>query len=277
MQIGLIVNTMRGDAVDYARQAAEYLQSRGAQVFAEGDVASRIGPDVKTYSKADNVQAIISLGGDGTLLRGAQFALRWDSALLGINLGRVGFLTHEDPSMLDEALQAVLDERYEIEERPMLSIKVGRNSWHALNDAVLHRGGNARLITINAIVDGESCGRYVADGIVVATPTGSTGYSLSAGGPVVSPKVDCMVITPICAHTLQHRPAVVHGGARVTLELMPTDEQTAALEVDGQTRCEMTRGMKVEIRMDKKRVRLIRLQQEHFFQLVREKLTEWTR
>jgi NAD+ kinase len=203
--------------------------------------------------------------------------MRWDAALLGINLGRVGFLTEVEPLEIKDALDAVIEGNYMTQTRPVLNIQVGQNTWYALNDAVLSRGVNTRLITINALVDGESSGRYVADGIVVATPTGSTGYSLSAGGPVVEPKVDCMVITPICAHTLQHRPAVVHGGAKIVLELMPADEQTASLQVDGQARAVLTSGERVTIRMDQHCIRLIRLKPDCFFQLVRDKLTEWTR
>ena len=175
------------------------------------------------------------------------------------------------------ALAAVISGSYDIEERPVLHVSAGEKHWHALNDAVVSRGGSARLTTINAWVDGELSGRYVADGVVVATPTGSTGYSLSAGGPIVSPKVDCMVITPICAHTLQHRPTVVHGGAQIVLELLPEDTQRALLQVDGQSCAELTSGMQVDIRMDSRPIRLIRLKPQNFFQLVRDKLTEWTR
>ena len=159
----------------------------------------------------------------------------------------------------------------------MLHVDAGEQHWHALNDVVLSRGGRPRLTTINAWVDDELSGRYVADGVIVATPTGSTGYSLSAGGPIVSPGVDCMVITPICAHTLQHRPTVVHGGAGIILELLPGDMQTASLQVDGQSCMELSSGMRAVIRKDERPVRLIRLKRQQFFQLVRDKLTEWTR
>ena len=115
------------------------------------------------------------------------------------------------------------------------------------------------------------------DGIIIATPTGSTGYCLSAGGPVVSPNVDCMVVTPICAHTLQHRPCVVPGSARIRLSLLPEDVQSASLQVDGQACVDMTAGMTVEVRKDARDLRIIRLRDRSFFQLVRDKLTEWTR
>lgn len=277
MRIGLMINSMRQDAMEYAARAVAYLQGRGVKVYAEDDVSIQLGEGVRPFSQAHDVSAVISLGGDGTLLRGAQYALRWDAALLGINLGRVGFLTEVEPKDIENALEAVIAGNYRIETRPVLNIQVGKNTWYALNDAVLSRGGNARLITINAMVNGESAGRYVADGVVVATPTGSTGYSLSAGGPVIAPGVECMVITPVCAHTLQHRPTVVPGTTGITLELNPADEQNAVLQVDGQTRCELTGGMRVEIHLDRQCIRLIRLKPERFFQLVRDKLTEWTR
>ena len=275
LHIGMILHSRRPDALDMAAKIVAYLELRGASVSAEDEFAADLG--VSPFSGAEKADVIISLGGDGTLLRGIQYAFRWEAPLLGINLGRVGFLTETEPGDMEAALEAVLHGTYEVETRPVLRVEAENRCWYALNDVVLSRGGRARLTTINAYVDGELAGRYVADGVVVATPTGSTGYSLSAGGPIVSPKVDCMVITPICAHTLQHRPAVVYGGAQIKLALSPEDMQTASLQVDGQSCQELQSGMQVEIRMDARPIRLIRLKEQHFFQLVRDKLTEWTR
>ena len=275
LRVGIIVHGGRPDALEYASCAVQFLKSRQVMVCAEDEFAACLA--VPPFSKTEGVDVIVSLGGDGTLLRGVQHAFRWEAALLGINMGRVGFLTEVEPPDIETALNAVISGCYEIEERPVLHVNAGSQHWHALNDVVLSRGGRARLTTINAWVDGELSGRYVADGVVVATPTGSTGYSLSAGGPIVSPKVDCMVITPICAHTLQHRPTVVHGGANIVLELLPEDVQTASLQVDGQSCVELTGGMRAEIRTDARPIRLIRLRPQNFFQLVRDKLTEWTR
>ena len=259
----------------YAARIVSYLTAHGVSVSAEDEFARDLG--VTPFSRAEKADVIVSLGGDGTLLRGVQYAFKWEAALLGINMGRVGFLTEAEPGDIEAALDAVIHGRYEVEKRPVLHVESGGQHWHALNDVVLSRGGRARLTTISVWVDGELSGRYVADGVVVATPTGSTGYSLSAGGPIVSPKVACMVITPICAHTLQHRPTVVYGGANITLELLPDDVQTASLQVDGQSCVELESGMRAEIRMDARPIRLIRLREQNFFQLVRDKLTEWTR
>lgn len=275
LRIGIILHSKRQDAVDYAARVVSYLTARRVEVCAEDEFSGEL--NVTPFSQAEGADVIVSLGGDGTLLRGVQYAFQWKAALLGINLGRVGFLAEAEPEDLEAALDAVLSGAYDIEERPVLHVSAGGRHWHALNDVVLSRGGRARLTTINAWVDGELSGKYVADGVVVATPTGSTGYSLSAGGPIVSPKVDCMVITPICAHTLQHRPTVVQGGAMIDLELLPDDVQTASLQVDGQSCLELTSGMKAAIRKDARPIRLIRLKQQRFFQLVRDKLTEWTR
>lgn len=274
-RIGIILHSKRQDALDYAARVRSYLIARGAEVCAEDEFAQEL--HVTPFSRVERADVILSLGGDGTLLRGAQYAFDWEAALLGINLGRVGFLAEAEPADLTATLDAILSGDYDIEERPVLHISASGRHWHALNDVVLSRGGRARLTTINAWVDGELSGKYVADGVVVATPTGSTGYSLSAGGPIVSPKVDCMVITPICAHTLQHRPTVVQLGAHIELELLPDDVQTASLQVDGQACMELSSGMKAAIRKDERQLRLIRLKQQHFFQLVRDKLTEWTR
>lgn len=251
--------------------------SAGVSVCAEDDAASRLGEDVLSFSQAHGADVIITLGGDGTFLRGAQYALIWDAALLGVNLGRVGFLAEIDPESLEQALQALISGIYHTERRPVLEVQCGAKTWYGLNDVVVSRGGYARLITVDALVDGDTTGRYVADGLIVATPTGSTGYCLSAGGPVVSPRVDCMVITPICAHTLQHRPCVVPGGARIRLALAQEDVQSASLQVDGQTCIEMSAGMHADIRRDARELRIIRMREHSFFQLVRDKLTEWTR
>lgn len=275
LHIGIIMHSRRADALAYAGRIVAYLTKRGVSVSAEDEFAADLC--VEAFSAADKADVIISLGGDGTLLRGIQYAYRWEAPLLGINLGRVGFLTEAEPGNIETTLDAVIDGSYEVEERPVLHVEAAGQRWHALNDVVLSRGGRARLTTINAFVDDELSGRYVADGVVVATPTGSTGYSLSAGGPIISPKVDCMVITPICAHTLQHRPTVVHGGAHIDLELIPDDMQTASLQVDGQSCVELRSGMCASIRMDSRPIRLIRLKEQRFFQLVRDKLTEWTR
>ena len=276
MRVGLVVHGHLRDAQEYASRAASLLRSMDVDVLVEDGSASSL-PGARPFSGANQApDALVSLGGDGTILRGVQYALRWGVPLLGVNLGRKGFLAEVEPQGMEEALRRLIDGDYTVEERPLLTVIFGDGRWQALNDVVVSRGGYARLIGVTTLVDGEMAGRYLADGVIVATPTGSTGYSLSAGGPVVSPRVDCMVVTPVCAHSLQHRPCVVGGSSVIRLELDSDEEQTASLQVDGQSRAELTAGMAVEIRKSNETVRFIRMQPEQFFGLVRGKLTEWS-
>lgn len=274
--IGLVAPVSRPGAMSCAVRAAAFLHAAGVRVYAEEKAIPQL-PDCRPIHDEVRLDAVVTLGGDGTLLRGAQLAVRCNALLLGINLGQMGFLAEIEPDMLEDALQALLDGDYAIESRPVLQVQVdGANLGLAMNDAVLTRGGYARLITVRAMVDGEEAACYRADGLIVATPTGSTGYSLSAGGPIVSPRVDCMVITPVCAHSLQHRPAVVDGGAHIELQLMADDEMTAALQVDGQNRALLHSGQTVGVSKSDLTVRLVRLDSERFFHLVRQKLAEWS-
>ncbi len=281
MRVGLVIHARREDAAVYAHRAVEELRTLGAEVWAETEAAELLrvsGLDVPDFScGSERMDVVLSLGGDGTLLRGAQYALRWNAALLGINLGRLGFLAETERNDMEEALRRLVAGSYTLESRPVLTVHAGENVWHAVNDVVVCRGRYTRLIVVDASVDGVSAGRYVADGVIVATPTGSTGYSLSAGGPIVSPNVDCLVLTPICAHSLQHRPTVVQGGANIRLALVNTEDQSAALQIDGQARAELKAGQAVDICRDKRCIQLIRMREGHFYQLVRDKLSEWTR
>lgn len=279
MRLGIVIHGHRPDAMAAAHHVVAQLAACGAQVLVEDEVLAAFASGSVTSLNAPDARAdvILSLGGDGTLLRGAQYALSWDAALLGVNLGRVGFLAEGEADALPKLLDKVIRGDYETERRAVLSVQMNGQSWYAINDVVMSRGGYARLITVTALVDGELAGHYIADGLVVATPTGSTGYSLSAGGPIISPKVDCMVLTPICAHSLQHRPTVVQGSAQIRLLLGSDAPQSACLQVDGQTYAQLDDGAVVEISRADRTLQLIRTSDQPFFNLVREKLTEWTR
>lgn len=276
MRIGLVMHSHRADALAYTVRAVKYLLSHGAQVSAEDEAAKRLEGVTAFSSLTEAPDVILCMGGDGTILRGGQYALRWHAPLLGVNLGNMGFLAESESEDLEGTLQRLLEGRYELDERPLLAVESGEGRWLALNDVVISRGGYSRLITVTALVDGEAAGRYVADGVIVATPTGSTGYSLSAGGPVIAPKVDCMVITPICAHSLQHRPTVVHGDAEIRLLLGKDAEQSAVLEVDGQNKTSLCCGDTVRVHRAQEVIHLVRLRRGMFFQTLRDKLVEWS-
>jgi len=234
--------------------------------------ATHLGPDLLA-----DLDLLLTLGGDGTLLRGARLVAPHGVPVLGVNLGHLGFLTSIGPDELEQGLEAVmvgdtlLDERMVLEIRAEAADGTIRTSCLALNDAVLHRGGVARMIRMSIHAHGEEVGTYSADGIILATPTGSTAYSLSAGGPIVAPVVDCIIATPICPHTLAVRPLILSAAETVTVEVLsPTEE--LILTVDGQESASMVPGDRLVAQRTAVPLRLIRFPGQTFFSTLRRKL-----
>lgn len=227
----------------------------------------------------DSLDFLLTLGGDGTLLQGARQAGPRGVPVLGCNLGRLGFLTAGPLEELEDGLGRLARGDYLEEERLALRIRRvsedgehgGRDSFYALNDAVVHKSGFARIITLRVYVDGDEVGQYSADGIVVATATGSTAYSLSAGGPVLVPDLDALVATPISPHMLAVRPVVVPASARITVEVITHTEDTV-LTVDGQVGSQLRTGDRVAAARADHPVRLVRFPGRSFFSVLRQKL-----
>jgi NAD+ kinase len=220
---------------------------------------------------------MVTLGGDGTLLRGARMVAADGVPVLGINLGHLGFLTSAPREEIEGALERWRAGEFEIDARMALAVYAedgdGRaGKLHlALNDAVLHKGGAARVIRLSMRAQRDVVGSYSADGIILATPTGSTAYSLSAGGPIVSPTVDCIIATPICPHTLGVRPLILPADETITIEVLsPTEE--LILTIDGQEHERLVPGQKVVARRAEQAVRLVRFPGQTFFQTLRRKL-----
>ena len=263
---GLILNSRNQSAVECAEKAAIFFRKHQIIPF-----------NPQTDIPAEDPGLIVTFGGDGTLLIGAKYAMQYDIPLLGINLGTVGFLTEETPEHLEEALKSVVESRYQTEERSLLRIcnSQTKETFYALNDAVITRGGYARLIRVDASVDRKEYSSFTADGIIVATPTGSTGYSLSAGGPIVEPGMNCMIITPVCPHSMKHCPCIVPGSSDIRLLLNPDREQTAELQIDGQNMGSLNAGDEIHVTGTDRKIQLIRLHPYDFFGLMRTKLSEW--
>ena len=224
------------------------------------------------------IDALLTLGGDGTLLRGAKLLGGRPVPIIGVNLGRLGFLTSCSASNVESALRRFTAGDYTAEPRMTLTATtVGganeckQDAWLALNDFVLHKGGFARVVRLSISIDGDEMGTYAADGIVVATPTGSTAYSLSAGGPIVAPGLESIVITPISAHTLGIRPLVVHPDSEIVLQGEDGPDELL-LTVDGQGGTEMRRGERLIIRRSQSPVMLVRFPPDSFFNRIRQKL-----
>ncbi len=236
-------------------------------------------PAGSSFSPLDpsTLDLLITLGGDGTLLRGARLVAAYGVPVLGVNLGRVGFLTTASPEEVEEALEALVRGDAPLDERMVLNARaVGRDGesrgeFLALNDAVLHKGGFARVVQVAVHAGDEEIGSYSADGIIISTPTGSTAYSLSAGGPIVSPQLDCIVATPICPHTLAVRPLVLSADETLAVEMVSGGEEMI-LTIDGQDGAALHEGDRVVIRRADEPLRLVRLPGQTFFSTLRRKL-----
>ena len=277
MKVGVVGNPRYGDLAAVLAELAREAPARGLSLFTEPRLEP-FWPSPVPHFEPRSLDALLTFGGDGTLLRGARLLDGAEVPIMGINLGRVGFLTTAVRESLPAALDSLVGGRYAIEPLQALvaSIATADGSTlqrrRALNDVVLHKGGVARVVRMNVTIDGVNVGPYSADGIVVATPTGSTAYSLSAGGPVVVPGVDAMVVTPICAHTLAVRPLVVRATSTIVIEPMAEWADDVLVSFDGQTGSPLAVGERVEVRKADTSVRLVRLGGAPWFDRMRQKL-----
>jgi len=257
-----------------------FAADHGLELFTE----ERLLPMLPEAGNIDSheIDLLITFGGDGTLLRGARLVAPRHIPVLGVNLGYLGFLTSVTPSDLQTALDRIFAGEFWLDRRWTLETRVVRQgvagpAYTALNDAVLHKGGFARVVRL-ALYMGEhqeEVGTYSADGIILATPTGSTAYSLSAAGPIVVPSVDCILATPICPHTLVVRPLVVPASTVITVEVLSPGEEMI-LTVDGQDGAALRAGDRLVVRRGEPTVPLVRLPGQSFFSTLRRKL-HWGR
>ena len=275
----LVVHTGRANAVSTARDAAARLRDAGIGVHVLAAEATELGIDGATeVTSADGAELVLVLGGDGTLLRAAELARPTGTPLLGVNLGHVGFLAEIEPGDLSKTVRAVEDKSYTVEERLTLDVTVRRNGdvlhrdW-ALNEASVEKAARERMIEVVAGVDGRPLSRYGCDGLVLATPTGSTAYAFSAGGPVVAPDVDALLLVPISAHALFARPVVVGPGSTLEVDVLEGPAGGGVLFCDGRRVTELGQGVRVEVRKGDKPVRLARIHPVPFTDRLVQKFT----
>lgn len=236
-----------------------------------------IAEDGERLVEPEALDLLLTLGGDGTLLRGARYLGARDIPILGVNLGRLGFLTSCGGDEFEDALRLWANGEFTAEQRMTLDARARsvdgepRGRWRCLNDVVLHKGGFARVVRFGVHVDGEPLGAYGADGVVICTPTGSTGYSLSAGGPVVVPTVESIMVTPVSPHTLAMRPLVVPPDAEVAVRAEDGPEGLL-VTVDGQVGTTFRAGETLIVRRADVPVRIVRFPGTSFFERLRHKL-----
>ena len=271
--IALLPHSGKGEALALASRLIPQLEARGTKVWIEAEVAEKLErPDLCGPSEELSLCGVaLVLGGDGALLKAARLVAPFGVPILGVNLGHLGFLTEIEPSRVDEALERLFLGDYDIEERLMLRARVVRSgnvvaSHYGLNDAVVTRGNFARVVEFETYVDGEAIGSFLGDGVIIATPTGSTAYSLSAGGPIVNPKVEALIVTPICPHTVGARTLVTRPDERIRIRLTSTDE--AMLTLDGQVGESLRPGDEIHVSRAGKPARLVTLEGRTFYRLL---------
>jgi NAD+ kinase len=277
MKVGVVGNPRYADLKAVLSELAALAPARGITLLTEPSLAPLWDGRLPVLDR-EAPDALITFGGDGTLLRSARLFRDLEVPILGVNLGRVGFLTTATRGELASSLDALVAGRYVLERRlalhaAILSDEGGtRSEQRALNDVTIHKSGVARVVRVRVSVDGEDLGPYSADGIVVASPSGSTAYSLSAGGPIVAPGVEAMIVTPVCAHTLAVRPVVVPPDATICIEPASPGADDLLVSYDGQLGTTLTPGDKVFVTRSPACVRLVRLGSEGYFTRMRQKL-----
>lgn len=283
----VINNSTKDKEYQFASFIKQYLEKKGKQCIITKDcrlinVCENKKNTKRTEEKeiSEDTQAAIVLGGDGTMIQAAHDLIARDIPILGVNLGTLGFLAEIEKQNIQNALDALIDDAYEIESRMMIEgtaicqgkeIKCGA----ALNDFVISKGGFCHLITVKVFVNDELAATYRADGVIVSTPTGSTGYNLSSGGPVMVPELQAVSITPICPHSLNNRSLLVRAEDTIRLEIGSSKElqiDESVIVMDGQILNHMVTGDYITIKKSRKDTKIIKLTGSNFFHIFRKKI-----
>ncbi|MFH1563916.1 MAG: NAD(+)/NADH kinase [Nitrospirota bacterium] len=276
--IALFINPNRKDAAIVLKELMEWLAQEGDyNLLLEEKIATQL--DQKELGSRDSIifdnsDLVITLGGDGTMLHTVRMMGDKKIPILGVNFGSLGFLTEVTQHELYSSLRDVLTGKFAIEERMMLEAKILNQhipSYKALNDVVITKGNLARIISLKVSIDGEYLTTYQGDGLIVATPTGSTAYSLSAGGPIVLPGMQSIILTPICPHTLGVRPIVIPHLSKITI-VVESDEEEIILTIDGQQGVKLNLHDEVEISCGERTIKLIKPKKRSFYEVLRTKL-----
>ena len=276
-RIGIIVKGNKPEAIQVVKELVSSLKDHKVEAFVEPEIAKAVShPALDKQKMAEAVEMVVVLGGDGTLLAAARSLQKKQVPILGVNLGGLGFLTEITLAELYPMLEAILRGEYKTDERLFLEARVWRkekvvDTFQVLNDVVINKGALARIIELKTSVDQEYLTTFRADGLIVSTPTGSTGYSLSAGGPIVYPSLQSIIITPICPHTMTNRPIIVPKEATITVTLCSADQEVF-LTLDGQVGFKMELRDRVEVKKGEGFVRLIKSPSRGYFEVLRQKL-----
>jgi NAD+ kinase len=278
--VGIISRPRREDVARVVPPLVNWLQAHGAEVFCDSETGDCIQPLAAQTRKREDIPGctdlLIVLGGDGTLLSAARLAAEYRVPILAVNLGGLGFLTTVPQDEIYSILEELFAGKHRVSERVMLDAEIIRagnviRRQIALNDAVLNKAALARIMDLELRVDGEYVTTYKSDGLIISTPTGSTAYSLAAGGPIVYPSVEAFVVSPICPHTLTNRPIVIPDSATIEIDFKAEDD-TVFLTLDGQIGIELFRGDHIRVRKAPNKLMLVRPARKTYYQILRSKL-----
>ena len=267
-RLGMLVHPEKPEAARLARRLAEICREKGPAL---------VPVDSRNASALADVDVVAVLGGDRTILRALRLMGEKMVPVLGVNLGTMGFLAECAPEALEEAVRRLAAGDYRLEERMLLRVeREGGERALALNDVVVSRGACQRVLQADVTVDGQAAARFSGDGLVISSPTGSTAYSLSAGGPVVVPQLDCIVLAPVCPHTFSARPMVVSGESQIEAALAPRGAGgRLMLSIDGGDGIALERAV-IRVRRAQERLPFVRFGENRFFSSLRGKLSLWS-
>ena len=275
--IGVITKLGKSEPLEILRELIPWLNERGYNVFIEQETASLAG--FKGYKRSEIprlVDVVVVLGGDGTMLSAARLVAETGVPLLGVNLGGLGFITEVNRAEMYTAMETLLKGECSVEERMMIEADVIRRgeviaSYTVLNDVVITKGALARIIDLETYIDHTYVTTFKADGLIISTPTGSTAYSLSAGGPILHPAMNSVVLTPICPHTLTNRPIVISCNCLIEVSLGLYSEDVF-LTLDGQVGLSIRKDDLIEVKKSPHRTKLLIPCERDYYQVLREKL-----
>ncbi len=277
--IGVFVGPQKPEALMVVRDLREWCKQRGIDLRAVGSAAHQAGCAQLAEENGElkeDVDLIVVLGGDGTMLGAARLVGARQIPVLGVNFGWLGYLTEFTLDEMFSALDGLLDGKFSVDRRILLEVDLNRDgkilaSHRALNDAVVNKGVPVRMIELECYIDGMFVNSFRADGMIVATPTGSTAYSLSAGGPIVYPSMNAIILTPICPHMLSNRPVVVSGESVVEIVFKSAGDGLV-LTIDGQLGVNLTPDDRITLRRSKTTFDLVRPTNRNYFEVLRTKL-----
>lgn len=276
--IGVLANCRKPEAAEILKRLSSKAAERGLQLVTCNEAGRLLAQSVRVSNRtfAQKIDVLLALGGDGTMLKAVRALQGRDIPVLGVNIGSLGFMTSVTQDNLERAIDVLVKGNYTTSTRAIAECRLMRRSkkigeYRALNDVAIGWGNSSRVVNLELSIDGESVTSYVCDGMIVSTPTGSTGHSLSAGGPILHPETPVFVINLICPHTLSNRPVVISDRSVVSVRVVETAKKLL-LSVDGQEEQSIVAGDQLEIRRSVKGVRFIHLPGYSYFSVLRQKL-----